>query len=216
MKILKIISETVQFEKMKVFYRDILEMHVVKETEDLFTVQAGKTEITFKHSENLPFNHFALRTDATYLGHIFDKLKDNAAELLSEKLGHHSMYWNGKQIYFKDPDGNLVEMLEYENPYNIQLNGWFDVCEIGLPSENVQELSDFLTVIPNQNDLKSDTFRFHGDRFGNFVLVKKGRDWFPTNSPATIHPITVEVEVEGSANQVLNNSSHPYTIIVKG
>lgn len=213
MKILHIMLETANIEKMKVFYNDILEMPMVRENEDMFTVQAGKTQITFKQSDHLPFYHFALRTDARYLGYIFDNLQDNGAELLSDKSGHKSMYWGGKQIYFKDPDGNLVEILEYEYPYNDQMDGWYDICEMGMPSENVQEVSDFFADIPNHNDSKSDTFRFYGDSFGNFVLVKKGREWFPTNSPATIHPIAVEVE--GSGYQVLNHKTLPYTIIVK-
>lgn len=213
MKILRIVLETANLKKTKAFYKDILEMKVVREKDSFFTVQAGKSQITFQQSEEVPFYHFAFRTNGAYLDYLFKKVEESGAELLSDENGHTSMYWEGKQIYFKDPDGNIVEILERDNPYSEEMDGFYDICEIGLPSYDVDELSNFLGAVPNQNIAESDLFRFHGDKLGNFVLVKEGRNWYPTPIPATIHPVTVEVE--GSQYEVFRHSSLPYTIKVK-
>jgi hypothetical protein len=123
------------------------------------------------------------------------------------------MYWEGKQLYFKDPDGNILEILERENPYSENLEGWYDVCEMGLPSGDVQDFSEFLQMIPNENKSTSETFRFYGDKRGNFILVKKGRHWYPTEQPAEVHPVTIEIE--GEYNQHLKHSHLPYTFVVR-
>lgn len=211
-KILHIKLSVYHIEEMKKFYSETLEMEVIKEEEHCFTIQAGKTQITFVQTNDLPFYHFAFRTGIEFYEYMFNKLSEKGL-LLPNEEGEKSMYWGGKQLYFKDPDRNILEILERENPYSENVTGWFDVCEMGLPSENVQRLSEYLQVIPNENETTSDTFRFYGDKRGNFVIVKKGRNWYPTEQSADIHPVTVEVE--GDNDQVLQHSHLPYTIIVK-
>ncbi|MCA1032039.1 VOC family protein [Bacillus timonensis] len=210
MKILRIVLETLNIEEMKAFYQNVLEMNVIRSSGSYFTVQAGKTQLTFQQGHTKPFYHFALRTDSPYFEYMYDRLLKNGADLLSDENGHTSMYWHGKQVYFKDPDGNIVETLERDNLHGEELKGWFDVCEIGLPSESVEQMSEFLSSIWDVNKTNSSTFRFYGDSFGNFVLVKNGRHWYPTDHPATIHPITVEVE--GDRDEVLKHPSYPYTV----
>ena len=214
MKILRIVLETINIEKMKEFYSDILEMPIVREKEGFITFRAGNSHITFNQSENneAPLYHFALRTNLVFYDYMFSKMNDYKVNVLPDSEGNMSGYWKGKQVYFTDPDGNIVEILERDIKGK-DSQGWIDVCEIGYPCQSVEEMSGFLSPIQDLNQSESDTFRFYGDELGTFVLVKEGRHWYPTNRPATIHPLVVEVE--GEHQQILNHTSMPYTVKVK-
>lgn len=198
-------------EEMKKFYSETLGMEIKRQEKQSFTVQVGKTQITFFQTKDIPFYHFAFRTGIQFYEHMYNKLSKKGL-LLPNEEGETSMYWGGKQLYFKDPDGNILEILERENPYAENLTDYYDVCEMGLPSEDVQELSEFLQRIPNENESSSETFRFYGDDGGNFVLVKKGRHWYPTERAAEVHPVTIEVEGDHDLN--LQHSDLPYIIEV--
>jgi catechol 2,3-dioxygenase-like lactoylglutathione lyase family enzyme len=211
MKILHVTLHVFHMEKMKKFYRETLGMEIISEEEPFFTLQAGKTKITFLQADEVPFYHFAFRTGVEYFETMFNKLTELNL-LLPNENGWTSMYWEGKQMYFKDPDGNIVEILERENPYPDHLKSYYDVCEVGLPTDDVQELSDCLQSIANDNVSASETFRFYGDKSGNFILVEKGRHWFPTEQPAEIHPVMIEVE--GDFDQIIQHKKLPYTIQV--
>jgi catechol 2,3-dioxygenase-like lactoylglutathione lyase family enzyme len=215
MKILRLVLETGNIEKMKQFYTEILEMPILRAKESFFTVRAGNTHITFQQSSTDEDNlyHFALRTNLSFYEYMFRKMKAGNVNFLADSEGNLSRYWKGKQVYFNDPDGNIVEILEREIPDDEVTPGWVDVCEIGIPSASVEDMSEFLTLINNVNPAESDTFRFYGDELGTFVLVKEGRNWYPTDRPATIHPIVVEVE--GDNYQVLKHSSLPFTVKLK-
>lgn len=215
MKILRLVLETGNIEKMKKFYTEILEMPILRSKESFFTVRAGNTHITFQQSstDEAHLYHFALRTTLSFYEYMLRKMKDGNVNFLPDSEGNLSRYWKGKQVYFNDPDGNIVEILERKIPDDEVTPGWVDVCEIGIPSASVEDMSEFLTPINNVNQAESDTFRFHGDELGTFVLVKEGRNWYPTDRPATIHPIVVEVE--GDTYQVLKHSSLPFTVKLK-
>ena len=215
MKILRLVLESLNYKEMKVFYTETLEMPIVREKEDFFTVKAGKTHITFQKSTTITTTlyHFALRTNLTFFDYMLNKMTELNVQLLPNSQGHLSGYWKGKQVYFTDPDGNIIEILERKMPGIEDTNEWYDVCEIGLPSENVEDISDFLLPIANVNNSESDTFRFYGDEQGTFVLVKEGRNWYPTDRAATIHPLMIEVE--GDTYQVLKHAQLPYTLKVK-
>jgi catechol 2,3-dioxygenase-like lactoylglutathione lyase family enzyme len=212
MKIIHLKINVFRMIEMKKFYSEILEMEIVQENEHCFTIQAGKTQITFLQATDIPFYHFAFRAGLEFYEYMYNKL-NKLDLLLPNEEGETSMYWGGKQLYFKDPDGNILEILERENPYSENLEGWYDVCEMGLPSGDVQELSGFLQMIPNENVSTSETFRFYGDVSGNFILVKEGRHWYPTEQPAEVYPGTIVVE--GDHNQILKHSHLPYTFEVK-
>ncbi len=214
-KIVRILLETVSIEKMREFYTDILEMPIIRTKTNIFTVKAGTTHITFQQSnkEEAPLYHFALRTNLAFYEYMLSKLIKHNVHLLPNSDGQLSGYWKGKQVYFTDPDGNIVEILEREIPNVEKSVGWQDVCEVGIPTQHIDDMTEFLFPIMNVNSSGSNTFRFYGDELGTFVLVREGRNWYPTSRPATIHPLLIEVE--GDKYQVLNHPLLPYTVKVK-
>lgn len=51
----------------------------------------------------------------------------------------------------------------------------------------------------------SDTFTALGDEHGLFIIVKRGRIWFPdTGIPAELVPLKVAVSVDGGATIILS------------
>ncbi|KAA0547158.1 VOC family protein [Bacillus sp. BGMRC 2118] len=211
MEILKIKLCTLNIKEMKAFYTEVLEMELIEVSEKHFTVRAGNSKIEFHLSETLPSYHFAVRTNIAYLTYIFNKVsKTHKDKVLCDIQGFESGYWKGKQVYFHDPDGNIVEIIEQQ----VRCDEWYDVCEIGMPAGDVEQLAMELKELPNKNKPESESFQFFGDETGNFVLVKESRGWFPTKQPSTIHPIDIEIRAERVKNTTITSRNLPYTINV--
>lgn len=209
MKILQVNLVTSQIEKMKDFYLHTLEMRISFEREDSFAVWAGSTRLVFQKTEEQPYYHLCFRTNDRYFEEMYEKLK---SQLLQDDKGETKLYWEGSQCYFLDPDGNVLEMLVRfpDDPKK----KWYDIGEVGLPSKNINELKEgLLTHIPNHYEEKSDEFRFFGDEEGVFVLTKEGRPWYPTDKPATIHPI--KIYLEAKMDDKIESENAPYTIVMK-
>lgn len=209
MKINQVNFMCFNLEEMFSFYTEVLEMDLISRTESGFSVLAGITTLVFQQTDSMPFYHFCLRTSTEYFDEIFSKLEQED-KLLKDEGVSKSMFWGGKQAYFKDPDGNILEMVE--RPYEGEggaPSGWYDICEIGLPLKDIKNAQQNLTeFIVDTINSKSDTFAFFGNSLGYLVLVKEGRHWFPTTKGATIHPI--QIKLTGHKDAYLKLSEYPY------
>ncbi|HYK74920.1 MAG TPA: VOC family protein, partial [Pseudoneobacillus sp.] len=96
---------------MKEFYTKVLEMELVTENDDGFAVLVGKTKLEFEKVDKLPFYHLCFRTNESFYDYMYQKLEKQSV-LFPHPDGELSFYWKGKQAYFTDPDGNILEMLE--------------------------------------------------------------------------------------------------------
>jgi hypothetical protein len=141
----------------------------------------------------------------------FYSILENINLLLPDEHGNTSLFWKGKQMYFHDPEGNVLEILARDIPIHISTDSLFDICEVGLPCMNIDELSDFLSGVKNEFISNNESFRFFGDRNGVFVLVREGRPWYPKNKPAQIDPVTIEIHA-GKSEKELKHPSLPYVI----
>jgi catechol 2,3-dioxygenase-like lactoylglutathione lyase family enzyme len=199
---------------MKVFYTKVLEMELMAESEHYFTIMAGTTKILFEKDATIPFYHVCFRTKADYYDHMYQKLGLESV-LISNEKGQYSMFWKGKQAYFVDPDGNIIEMLE--RPFNGEEEegfGWHDVGEIGLPVLTIADMEQELNeILRNEQIDSSETFAFYGDTQGVFVLVKEGRHWYPTERPAICSPI--KIVASGDRDATFKHKDYPYEIIVR-
>lgn len=209
MKFLHVYLECIQLGHMKEFYTRILKMELEAENSESFTVKAGQSRLTFTKSKNRPYYHICFRTNERFFDSMFEKIE---SALLANEKGEVSMYWKGKQAYFHDPEDNVLEMLERKG-VPADLCDWFDVCEVGLPCENIRDMREEVSFLNDQFKSESDTFAFAGDNNGAVVLVKKGRDWYPTARGSEIHPIVLEVE--GEMNFEYRHAKYPYTIVVR-
>jgi len=215
MKIYQLQLKCFNLSEMKRFYTEDLEMELLSEAENYFVVKAGTTKLLFERDQCTPYYHICFRTGSDYYDQMFNRLAEKSL-LLPNEEGQYSMFWEGKQAYFIDPDGNILEILE--RPFiwgeNQPQTGWYDVGEIGMPVKTVAEMqTEFRPYLQNRYKAKDDLFAFYGDQKGVFVLVKEGRNWYPTERGASIHPISAVVSGEKEGR--FTHPSLPYTIIVR-
>lgn len=196
---------------MKNFYCNTLLMPLIKEDSNSFTVQSGNTLLHFRKTDKQPFYHFALKIQAKSFLCMLKRIEQSGNILTknNEDPIIPSEFWKeSNRFYFTDPDQNIVEIISDQQISEGDL--WGRVCEIGLPSKNVEAMSKFLRPIHNEFNAESKLFQFYGDYLGVFVLVIDSRNWFPTSRPAEIHE--VEIVLEGKTPLTLQHAEFPYKI----
>ncbi|MDR7316979.1 VOC family protein [Brevibacillus nitrificans] len=212
MMIRKILLQTRRLEELKHFYTAVLQFPLREDKADIFSVEVGATQLTFqkqKESDSAPFYHFAFGISEKGFDPCYQRLKAQGCTLMNQK-GREveiSYMWKGKQVYFEDPEGNIGEVLAFAADSDAL---WLSVQEMGLPVENVKDAAKQLSAIPTEYTQESESFSFYGDQQGVFVLVKKSRPWYPTDRPATIHPM--EIEVDSGPGSLIDLPHHPYRI----
>ncbi|SFA72911.1 Catechol-2,3-dioxygenase [Bacillus sp. cl95] len=215
MRIYQVHIKCFNLENMKDFYQNILLMELVSSTDASFSVMAGSTKLIFEKDTSTPFYHLCFRTGSDYFDFIYERLAQRSL-LLPDEEGNYSLFWEGKQAYFVDPDGNIMELLERPVSWSgaKELSGWHDIGEVGMPVNSVEEMRNNLSsVISNIYKAESDRFAFYGDREGVFVLVKEGRNWYPTERAATIYPL--KIVVSGPEEARFYHEEFDYEIKVK-
>ncbi|AQQ54797.1 VOC family protein [Planococcus lenghuensis] len=208
MKIRHIYLETDRLSELKAFYRSLFP--VIEEGKTHFTLLAGDTAMTFTLAGGHAFYHFAFGlTEEKYRRTV--QLLDESISRLQGKNGEEefmSGQWKRKQVYYRDPAGNLIEVMRHP--------GRPGLLEIGLPVRNVPDFIEEVTKhIPTSYSAESEMFAFLGDGNGVLVVTKEGRPWFPAGIPSEIHSIILKIET-GIEEQIgrLSFPGLPYTILL--
>jgi catechol 2,3-dioxygenase-like lactoylglutathione lyase family enzyme len=215
MKIYQVNANCFHTEEMREFYQEVLEMDLIVSGDSSFTVMAGSTKLVFQKDETRPYYHLCFRLGADYYEHIYRKLAERNL-LLPNSEGEYRLFWEGKQAYFTDPDGNILELLERPFIWGNEHPGnkWYDIGEVGMPVVDVAGMQEKLApYIDDQHHERSGTFAFYGDNQGVLVVVKDGRHWYPTERGAEIHPL--RIVVSGKKESRYFSEEYPYEIIVR-
>lgn len=200
----KITLLTSKLDELSYFYRDLLELNIINEASDAFTVQIGSTELTFKETELSlkPFYHFAINIPENKMSEakswIKSKVTLNAEEGEEEEVYFES--WNAHSMYFEDPSGNLLEFIARHNLPNASQNLFsakdlLQISEIGIVVDAVIPFVRKLNErgVPNWRD-DSESLTPVGDENGLFIVVKSGRRWFFSEQHAKIYPVEVTID----------------------
>ena len=221
MIIKELILQTALIEDLKKFYTIKLDLELINEDDESFTVKAGESKLTFtKASEtNYPFYHFAFNIPENQFKEAklwalkkFELIKINGEDEFDFRS------WNAHSFYFYDPAGNILEIIARHNLKNNsteEFSGKSLICisEIGLPVIDVENFYDNLNkknFIPVFSGDKK-TFCAAGDDYGLFIIVNKGRRWFPDCPEAEIFPTIVKT-ISYPENQI-EFTDLPYKII---
>jgi catechol 2,3-dioxygenase-like lactoylglutathione lyase family enzyme len=203
------------------FYRDTLGLPV-EFTGDQLRVRAGWTDLTFVPSslDSAPLYHFAFNIPENQV-HAAMEWTAQRAEILADQAGQTifpSESWNADAFYFKDPAGNILELIARHDLHNATAGGFNSeqilcVSEIGLGTEDVpglvDQLQDRFGISPFKGE-RSDGFTAVGDNEGLYIVVQQGRIWRPdTGVPAELLPVHVNVDVGGVMHEVRGT---PYII----
>lgn len=183
------------------FYGEVLEMPAFRSGKGI-TITAGETQLIFDEApanEN-PFYHFAFNIPSNKLEEAYLWAKQKADPLwLNDYNGFFADFvsWHAKSFYFKDPAGNILEMIarfdlndtveEAFSPAQIR-----NVSEMGIVfsvktfDEEVNALMKqfSLNYFDKQPPLRH--FRAIGNDEGLFIVVSEDRVWFATDNHAKI------------------------------
>ena len=146
---------------MKAFYGKTLDLRLMDERPDRFTVEAGETRITFVTSPDTvdgraPFYHFAFNIPENKIVQALEWQKartpmlaiperNRAAGFPPEVVDYR--HWNAHSVFFLDPAGNVVEYIARHDLKNGDSGpfSWADILyasEIALVVDDVAAAAD--------------------------------------------------------------------------
>lgn len=195
MKIRQLKLSTNHLEDMKTFYSEVLQMPVIQESDTSFAVSAGDSVLSFEDHHQHGFYHYAFYVDELHFSRVLDTIQANSP-LLQDEEGQTEFFsglWQRRQLYFRDPQGNILEILPSAER-SARPDGWIRVQEIGLPVEHIDDIRTRIGDIQDEIGRASDNIAFYGNQYGVFVLVQEGRAWFPTEDAAIASPVEVVIE----------------------
>lgn len=195
MKIKQLKLSTNHLEEMKTFYSEVLQMPVIRESDTSFAVSAGDSILSFENNPQHVFYHYAFYVDELHFSRVLDTIQAHTP-LLQDEAGQTEFFsglWQRRQLYFRDPQGNILEILPSAER-SVRPDGWIRVQEIGLPLDSIDELRTRISDIQDEIGRALDTIAFYGNQYGVFVLVQEGRAWFPTEEAAIASPVEVVIE----------------------
>ncbi|WP_035185862.1 VOC family protein [Alteribacter aurantiacus] len=220
MKINQINLFTNQLNEMISFYRDVLELNVINESAQTFTVEVGTTSLVFEQVEDSkPFYHFAMNIPENK----FEEAKDwiqSKIQLNTENDSDEVFFetWNAHAIYFEDPSGNIVEFIARHNLNNavnhrFSSDDLISISEIGVVVEKVIPFVRKLNErgIPNWKEDHEGLTPVGGEE-GLFITVKEGRRFFFSQRKAVFFPLEVKVQGIGRFSFVKHDGNVTMTL----
>jgi len=208
MKIREIILGTHNITATAVFYTQSLQLPVISEGGRHISLQAGSSILTFEQQETAtpPIYHIAFNIPHNQLQEAIQWLQNFTTLLPVTDSSHIADFsnWNAHAVYFYDNNGNLLELIARHGLENASAQLHIDcISELGVVTENPTAYADQLisryglTVFSRQPRLEQ--FTALGDDNGLLIIVKEGRNWFPTSVPAQYFPATITLENNGNA-----------------
>ncbi|MDQ0270626.1 VOC family protein [Cytobacillus purgationiresistens] len=194
--------QTKQITNMKEFYTQKLNLELMIDEQDRFSVKVGDTELIFKETAaaNNPIYHFAINIPHN---------KMNEAKAWIKKLidlnivdGEDEVFfesWNANAIYFTDPAGNIVEFIARHNLNNrieapFHSNHLLNISEVGVIA------SEVIPFAKKMNGLGLGNWRNGnegltpiGDEEGLFIIVKNERRWYFSDQLAAFYPVEATI-----------------------
>jgi catechol-2,3-dioxygenase len=203
-RILEVELPTSALAAQRAFYGDALGLDLLGEDADRVTLGAGATRLTFVAVPEDPgAQHFAFNVPENRIEDATHWLAGRAP-LVPGPKGEHVLDfsgWNADAVYCFDPAGNVVELIARHSLPNASDEPFgprslLSVSEVGMPVDDVPGavayLEGELGIPVWDGDRKG--FTALGDDHGLFIVVPRGRDWFPTDRPATTEPIATTIE----------------------
>ncbi len=175
------------------FYHGILDLNIRKKTSTEISFIVGSSILQFNLSKVLkPVYHFAFNIPKNKLeeAYVWISNKVNTIAIEGDNYIADFSSWNARAFYFYDNNGNILEFIARYDLDNA-IDKAFDsssiqsISEIGVVVEDVLAETDKLITKYNlelfSNSSLPGQFAAIGDNEGLFIVVKEGRDWYPTN-----------------------------------
>jgi catechol 2,3-dioxygenase-like lactoylglutathione lyase family enzyme len=206
MRIYTVNLETAAVGPTAAYYRDVLGLPVTWLGQGDVQVMIGASALAFHETpDKVPgVYHLAFNIPENQLAPARIWL-ESRTPLLASAAGEvlfHSDDWNSDQVYFKDPDGNILELIARHDASNASDAAFgpgslLNISEIGVAWDDVPAAAAMFRHNYGLEDYRahSESFWPVGDEQGMFINVLAGRRWFPElREPAQHRPLAVEFE----------------------
>ncbi|MFY0784124.1 glyoxalase/bleomycin resistance/dioxygenase family protein [Peribacillus simplex] len=179
---------TVSIEGVKQCYANRLQLPIVSESKDFIRFQLTPfTTLSFKEAyEPVPPAHFAFQVPYSQFDEVALFVQQSGLLVLRQEHGQYIDETNGrKNLYFRDGDGHLLEIIahNYVNENVINTSGMLKtlyIREIGFPVESVPNFRDWLKRdFRMKTEKDQDMFNFVISGTAHVIVVSKQRPWIP-------------------------------------
>lgn len=219
-KLLHLELQADKLDELRNFYLKKLGLMISADSSDSFTLKTGPSTIKFKPAapRTEPFYHFAFNIPENQFATAKEWLSKRTPLLIDSNTGKdevHFAAWNAHAVYFRDPAGNIGELIARHSLKNGTTTTFSEqsllcVSEIGLVAGDSKNLSVDITKKLNWAKSGSD-LAFVGDEMGYIIVAPTGRLWLPDRiQKATIAP--VQVKVNQSLKDPMEWPKLPYVI----
>ena len=222
---------------MRAFYAKTLDLRIMEERADRFTVEAGETRLTFVASSatetgRAPFYHFAFNIPENKILKALEWQKartpllpiperNRAAGYPAEVVDYS--HWNAHSIFFLDPAGNVVEYIARHDLKNGDTApfGWSDILyasEIGIVVDDVVSTAAKVSQVAAVTQYKggSDQFTAVGDEYGLLLIMKRGRVIdFSSQAENGVRVFRPAITVRGPKATKYQLPGYPYLVEVE-
>ena len=223
MHITELILHTTKLTEQQAFFEQTLGLPMIETSTNAFTVQAGKTRLTFQATEQVGITyHYAFTIAHDTLASSKEWLRTRGISLLKDGEEEEFPFelWNVNSIYFHDAASNIAEFIVHHSlpdshTSTFDLQDILRVSEIGLVVDDVPaqviDFKDRLNLEPFKDSF--DDFAAVGDAYGLFITAKRGHTWRPTTTERGV-VAPVQVTIKGINEQSYNIAKFPYSIKV--
>lgn len=199
---------------------NVLELEIIETSEDHFTVTVGRSQLTFKQSEEPAFYHYAINIPGNQFSIIKYQIKQRLT--LNRERGIDEVYFpsfDADSMYFEDPAGNIIELIGrrrrdlFGNPPLRE--SFLNISEIGIVTPALEEVSEELQDIgiPLRGAvIDYDSVNFLGRDEAFIVLVQPNRRWYFSDQKSKTFPLEItlseshHIEIDQKGNIVITES----------
>jgi hypothetical protein len=192
------------------FYKNTLQLNIVKPDSKTISINAGKSTLIFEQTNDgeKPFYHFAFNIPSNKIEEALQWLKERVELLWIEDYKSfiaEFTHWNARSVYFLDVAGNIVELIARFDLHD-EVDETFSAKHIRNVSEivivfNTEQFDARVNELMQQYQLEYFSkqppmkhFRAIGDDEGLFIVVPDHRNWYPTNIAGGIFALGVVFE----------------------
>jgi hypothetical protein len=176
----------------------------------------GSTGLEFVEGEDAPFYHFAFLVPGDRFDAAFRWAQERVELLPRPETGElvfDFSFWDALACYFRDPAGNIAELIAHRGLGESATTGPFSgeellgLSEVGLVGDMASMARDL-----EQLDLRvwsgsvEDGLAFVGEKARTLILCPVGRPWLPIDRLAEPHP--VDADLAGRVAAKLRTGAH--------
>ena len=218
MRILELQLQTNKLKEQMEFYTSVLGLKTSCSSSGSVTFDIGSSNLTFTDDLSIenPFYHFAINIPENQINEAIHWLKSKT-ELMEYKNSQLVNFpnWNAHSVYFYDAGGNIAELIARHNLNNASNKeftaaSFLNISEVGMPVDSIKDFYNSLNQKLNEKLWwgNLETFAAIGDEEGLFIAVPPQRNWFPTDKPSRIFPLTVKTENKKALSSIFEYSCY--------